>query len=631
MAIYRSDQAQLTFGVEAAPGGDPEMAEGTQIAGPSPTLGSAATVGDRTITLSAEFTALKSSAGTAILIAEGLDASETGIDVDANHDLIAGRIIKIDSEEFYISALASTNTLTVSARPYGGTTAATHSDDAPILTRFAAGDFVRIGTLAGTVANTVVPHEIRRVEGVSGADLILDRPLAFSHASGQLVLPVSATAIGGTDGRNSANMFIDLIPGVYESVDLPDPEMTIEPSYFLGTASKRNFFGAYSGQQTYTGSISDFVLLNGKALRFPIGKVSTVPSTVADDTILLNQASGAKKGDLYITCDGANVGNLAVNDYIQIDTTSGKSEVRQILADVSDTFKLDYPLQFDHDDNCVINEVASGAYYTHTIEETVALDSISWHAHMRASNELATHDFDRRYFGGKVGSASISAEEGGMVTMSWDSVNFLGMVHNQQYNSAYSITPTTQIPFYSLMQSIDSDEVNFPTNDPYYFSQGEVTMFGQTLARIRNFTLSINNNEEPRYYITKQMGRRRGPTEIMEQRREYTMSATMALPDTTTSSNAAARTLFTELLLEGDYGSGKAGFNITLTFTRGDNDSITITIPDDGSAGTGGNNQGAYIRTAPHNLGEESPFQVEADILFRNMKVTVVDSEHYYP
>ena len=108
------------------------------------------------------------------------------------------------------------------------------------------------------------------------------------------------------------------------------------------------------------------------------------------------------------------------------------------------------------------------------------------------------------------------------------------------------------------------------------------------------------------------------------------MSATIALPDALAASSTAARTLFTELLLEGDYGSGKAGFDMSLVFTRGTNDTITINIPDS-TAGTGGNNQGAFIRTAPHNFGEESPFQVEADILFRNMKITVVDSEHYYP
>ena len=549
MAIYRSDQAQLTFGVEAAPGGMPELASSVT----------------------------ESGGGTNTALINNADGYEAG-----------------------------TRTLTVDTNTSG---------------TIVAGVFVRIGD--GTNNGVGVSEsEIRKVEYVDGTTSItLDAPTAFFHPNNAEIQLV--TAVADTD----VDKYIDLIPGVYESVDLPDPEMTIEPSYFLGTASKRNFFAAYSGQQTYTGSISDFVLLNGKALRFPIGQVTTTPSAVASDTILL--AGAVKKGDVFIACDGANVSNLAADDYIQIVEADGtKSEVRKILADISDTFKLDYPLQFDHADNAVVNEVSASPTYTHLITETVSLDSVSWHAHMRASDEDATKDFDRRYFGGKVGSASISAEEGGMVTMSWDSVNFLGMIHNQQFNSAFSTS--TKHPFYSLMKTIDSGDVNFPTNDPYYFSQGEITLFGQTIARLRNFTLSINNNEEPRYYITKQMGRRRGPTEIMEQRREYTMSATIALPDALAASSTAARTLFTELLLEGDYGSGKAGFDMSLVFTRGTNDTITINIPDS-TAGTGGNNQGAYIRTAPHNFGEESPFQVEADILFRNMKITVVDSEHYYP
>ena len=43
------------------------------------------------------------------------------------------------------------------------------------------------------------------------------------------------------------------------------------------------------------------------------------------------------------------------------------------------------------------------------------------------------------------------------------------------------------------MQKIDSDDVNFPTNDQYYFSQGEVTMFGQTIARLSSFKIAISN------------------------------------------------------------------------------------------------------------------------------------------
>ena len=180
------------------------------------------------------------------------------------------------------------------------------------------------------------------------------------------------------------------------------------------------------------------------------------------------------------------------------------------------------------------------------------------------------------------------------------------------------------------MKTIDTDDVNFSTAEPYYFSHGEVSMFGQTIARIRSFTINISNGEEPRYYIKRQHGRHRGPTEIREGRREYSMSATLALPDAGVAATSTTRTLFSELLLEGDYGSGKAGFDVSVTFTRGTNDSITITIPES-TAGTGGNNQGAFIRTAPHNISGDNVLEVEADILFRNLKIDVSDSQHYYP
>ena len=81
------------------------------------------------------------------------------------------------------------------------------------------------------------------------------------------------------------------------------------------------------------------------------------------------------------------------------------------------------------------------------------------------------------------------------------------------------------------------------------------------------------------------------------------------------------------------------GFNIELRFDRGANDSILISIPDDyvsadtgnyPGAATGGNQQGAFIRTAPHNITDATPLEVEADILFRNLKITIEDSTPVY-
>ena len=121
------------------------------------------------------------------------------------------------------------------------------------------------------------------------------------------------------------------------------------------------------------------------------------------------------------------------------------------------------------------------------------------------------------------------------------------------------------------------------------------------------------------------------------------MDATIALPDSQAADSTTA-TLFKELLLEGDYGSGMRGFNIKLLFDRGTNDTITIQIPDDtdlteadqsptGSTGaaTGLDQQGAFILEAPHPIDGSNPYEVSASLMFRNLKMTILDSQMLYP
>ena len=211
------------------------------------------------------------------------------------------------------------------------------------------------------------------------------------------------------------------------------------------------------------------------------------------------------------------------------------------------------------------------------------------------------------------------------------------MVHNQSGTSP--IHGSATVPFYTPMQPIESDDITQPTTEPYYFSQGEVTFAGMEIARLRSFNLSVSNSIEPRYYITKRVNTsRKGPSEIREQRREYSMSATLALPNTTTASNnswttsdPAATAIFQELLFEGEYGSGRTGFVINLTFTRASGDTLTIKIPDGGSVSAGNNAQGAFIRSATHNITTDGPLQVEADIMFRNLQIEIADKQYYYP
>jgi len=614
MGVYRSDQAQLTFAAEAAQGADPEMMEGNPVS--------------------------SSPANGLLDHASGLPAGSRSITVNG------------------------------------------------ISNTFVVGDFIRIGTVQSTYASTVVEHEVRRIESMASAGgsstntFTLDRPTAFFHDDDEVVYEVDGLGDEGDVTRHGDNnKFLTFIPGVYETFDTPDPEMSVEGRRFLSTTSKRNVSVFYPGQQTLSGGVSGIVLLNGWPLRFPIGTVRTFPiasSTSGSTGLTLNGA--VKKGDVYILLNA--VTNLVDGDYIVIGYTSDDSnstaEVRRIVDIISSRVKLNYPLSFDHATSTAVRECTTASVYTHTIEEAVDLDTVSWHVHMKDSTETAAKNFDRRYVGGMIGSSTIAAEEGGMLTMSWDSVNFLNMIHNQQNQKTvgdasgddyYGASIAANMPRYGLMQAIDSDDVGepshngaavndgtgYPTTSPYYFSQGTIKFFGQEFARIRSFSLSISNGEEPRYYIGKQGARARGPHEIKEGPREYSMSASVVLPDAdntaaasvTNAAQDSALELFRQLLLEGDYGAGggsvyRRGFTASLKFERGTNDSITIDIPPADSGGVGSptegtdntnqlNKQGIFINSAPHSITGDNPFQVDLDMVFRSLRITIVDSVPVYP
>ena len=577
MAIYRADQAIVTFSTEAAQGGIPEGASAV-------TDGT----GDDLINMSS-----------------GLPAGSRSITVDSTSGITAGEFIQIGPE--------------VSG--------------------------------SGTYRNA----EVRRVEFVEGTTILhLDTPTAFFHPDNTTIQVV--TAVTDTDD----DKIMTFIPGVYETVDVPDPEMAIEPRYLLGTSSNRNFYTQYKSSQSYSGGIGSFTLLNGWPLRFPIGKVTSIPSggTLSTRTYLEDDA---KKGDMWIRVNSAT--NLAAGDLIAIDyasspTSSDVCEVRRLVA-VSNTtyFKLNYPLQFDHtgagSGSNQIREISSPDFYQHDIFETVDLDTISWNVLLRDSGGTEANDLIRRYFGAKVGSTSIAASEEGMLTMSWDGLTFLGMNHNQADHTGLGedYASSQSMPGFGLMQTIDDGDMtgtvassassyalrdrSYPKTNPYFFSNGTVSLFGTDFARVRDFNISIDNAVESRYYISTRHGKlQRGPSETREGQRSYNMSATLALPDST-AATADTATLFKELLLEGDYGTNASpsnkGFNISLTFTRATNDSITISIPADGVANAGGNGSGAFLTSATHNVGGSGALEVDASMIFRNMKIQIKDSVPLYP
>jgi len=275
----------------------------------------------------------------------------------------------------------------------------------------------------------------------------------------------------------------------------------------------------------------------------------------------------------------------------------------QVNGSIPDIWLLDGRMLYLGIGNTILTTGADP--YTHTIYETTALPTFSLHATQLDSNgDVALM---RRWHGGKVGRMTLEASEGDFLKAAIDDMQFVGLTNNQSGENFYSAAVADISPTY-------------PTTEPYLFSYGSMTLNGSEFARLKNFRLEINNSLDAKYYITDN-GTARLPYEHREGKREYRFSCTVDIADST---------LYKELVRMGTYSSSFKGFQIVLQFTRGTNDTITITMPKT-TPSIGGDALGCLIRSAPHNIMDNPVVSVPLDILVRNIGIVVVDSIARYP
>ena len=257
--------------------------------------------------------------------------------------------------------------------------------------------------------------------------------------------------------------------------------------------------------------------------------------------------------------------------------------------------------------------------YTHTINETVNLKSIRLIAANYANNDAV---LNRWFVGGKVNSATYKCEQGGMLMMSLD---------DMQFKMPYFLDPDTTTgltPWYDA--DATPQTLSLPTTEPYYFSQGVIKMkvpiLGMTeheVTSVRNFQIQVRNNLIPKYYIADNT--EKVPYQIYEGRRQYTLSLTLDLIDQGTGDGFFKETPFLELLNQGMDTTFK-GAAIDITFTRGSNDTIQFITPADYTPAAGAEQQGSLVVSAPFSINQEGVVGVTMQMKMRNLKVVVVDS-----
>jgi len=348
-------------------------------------------------------------------------------------------------------------------------------------------------------------------------------------------------------------------------------------------------------------------------------------------TQVIKVTDGAEDGLLLAGKTSVLVSNAAAwtnGDYMCIGYGTPYAEVRTITKSTI-TMSFTKPLSYDHGHSgglmkCSAAGIAAGIY-THTLCETRELPAIQIAADYTDVDGAAS--LMRRYCGVKCNTGSYKASEGSVLRMSIDGLIGRTLRYRDLDASAVS-------PWYSA--NIVKVAHDFPTTEPYYFSQGRLTFGGSVVARARDFSLDVNNGIEPKYYMNDQGAGglpitqpQFVPWELREGKREYRCAITVDV-------DPNERNLFADLCRMGTYTTVYKGFQLSFVFTRGTNDTITFTMPPLRNEGVtvpaaGGDSQGCLMGKAPHNIVEQPLVSVPLDIDVRSVGIVIKDTVQYYP
>lgn len=143
--------------------------------------------------------------------------------------------------------------------------------------------------------------------------------------------------------------------------------------------------------------------------------------------------------------------------------------------------------------------------------------------------EVAMHGIDgsfpvvRRYYGGKVNRWSLIANEGDSLRLNLDEIIFKGILHNILGVVGYDP---------SVIPSTDSGPA---FAGQYYFAGATITVGGANICRIKNFTISGDNQLQPKYYVCKDLTNSEHDTQLLndlvEGKRIYTLTFDIDVAD----------------------------------------------------------------------------------------------------
>ena len=419
----------------------------------------------------------------------------------------------------------------------------------------------QIALTSNTSAGDVVtaPTSTHRVIANAASTFTVSPPLTgvtLSASNDYFVLNKYGAPLPAPKSGTVKRLAADNWLGIIDSLTFPENEVeTKQQNLFVG--GSRNYTYQYKGIET-AGSADIGVMANHGAWLYYFFGNATVSATLISSDNAASDIAADTADKFYLNPDRSAITNhrKAPLFYRSIGTVMTPPVAGMDDAH-GDLDKLDPPVLSG-------TSLSKGITYTFTEEDGDDLPSFALEqsfSKLPSTNPYRTEtgaasetlNFIRIARGLRVNTLTLTANENEELKMSMNTMcrNVHALEQTESYEARRDVEAETSFINYSSVDSF---------REPFFFSDGAISMFGQQLLKITNFTLTMNNTLTDKRFIG--IGSRKVKDAIPAQR-TYEMTFTAMVTD---------NKLYEELLNT----SETTGSEITLAFTKDNGEKINL-------------------------------------------------------
>ena len=396
------------------------------------------------------------------------------------------------------------------------------------------------------VDNLYVGCEVKLVEGSDteyhtiiandATTITVDSSIGSALASGSLTTtiqkfgsPVPAPRITVNSGSRDT-LLSDNWLGVVNEFTPPNVEVEMK-QLNLAVSGTRNFAHQYKGAETVSGGSLDISLNNGSWFYYALGKIESVTH---------DATTNAMGGSSTVVTAGDN----STKFFRAIDSNEYPPSATGSLKDFDPTETIEYEFKELNGD-----ELPSFAL-------DVSYNKDGSNPNRYVSNQTGSLMYSRIFTGCQVNTMTLNFEESQELKTS------LELVTRRAFDAPNDYAPHRRVEGATGLFNYDA-----ATTTPYMYSDGSITLFGQTYARVKSGSLTINNNFTQQRFIgntNRQIMNAHIPAQ-----RTYELSLTLLITDTA---------IWKELREQEEYDTD-AG-TIKLRFEKSADDFIEIELDD---------------------------------------------------